>query len=63
MVRPPKYQPERAVEPPSYPETTPRMGPQSHDFTLQAIIEMQRSLGELSAKTDRLISDVKSQGE
>jgi hypothetical protein len=27
------------------------------------MIEVQRSIGELSAKTDRLIADVKSQGD
>jgi hypothetical protein len=30
---------------------------------LQAVIEMQKSIGELTARTDRLISDVKSQGD
>ena len=39
------------------------MGMPGHDFTSQAVIEMQRSIGELVAKTDRLITDVKSQGE
>lgn len=30
---------------------------------VQAVVEMQRSIGELCAKTDRLIADVKSQGD
>jgi hypothetical protein len=49
--------------PRNFPQTTPRFAQQGHDFTLQAIIEMQRSLGDLSAKVDRLITDVKGQGE
>lgn len=50
--------------PESLPKTTPQdYVPQGHDFTLQAVIEMQRSVGELTAKVDRLISDVKSQGD
>jgi hypothetical protein len=53
----------RAVTPPSLPQTTPPQFAQGHDFTLQAVIEMQKSIGELVAKTDRLIADVSSQGE
>lgn len=41
-----------------------------HDFTLQAVMELQKSFGALESrvgalevKTDRLISDVKSQGD
>lgn len=49
--------------PPSMPQMTPPFSQSGHDFTLQAVIEMQKSLGELTAKTDRLISDVKSQGD
>lgn len=33
-----------------------------HSFTLQAIMEVQRSVAELTAKTDRLIADVDSHG-
>ena len=32
-----------------------------HSFTLQAIMELQRTLAELGAKTERLIKDVESQ--
>jgi hypothetical protein len=39
------------------PPTTPML---DHSFTLQAIMELQKSLAELSAKTDRLIKDVES---
>ena len=34
-----------------------------HDFTLQAVMEMQRTLGEMSSKLDRVVADVKSHGE
>jgi phage-related minor tail protein len=48
--------------PTQYPETPPPRGAQhGHDFTLQAVIEMQRSIGELCAKVDRLIDDAKGQ--
>jgi hypothetical protein len=43
--------------------TPSRYQPHTHDHTLQAVIEMQRSLGEMSAKVERLISDVAKQGD
>ena len=33
-----------------------------HSFTLQAIMELQKTIGDLSAKTDRLITDVAGHG-
>lgn len=33
-----------------------------HSFTLQAVMELQKSVAELAAKTDRLIKDVGEQG-
>ena len=63
MAKAPRQEPSREAAPTSFAETTPRFAQQGHDFTFQAVIEMQRSIGELSAKTDRLVSDVKSQGE
>jgi hypothetical protein len=51
------------VPPAALPQISPQFAQPGHDFTLQAVIEMHRSIGELSAKTDRLIADVKSQGE
>jgi hypothetical protein len=63
MVKMTRQSSQNEIAPTSFPETTPRFSQPTHDFTLQAIIEMQRSLGELSAKTDRLIIDVKSQGD
>ena len=54
---------DRDVPPGAMPEVTPsRFQPATHDFTLQAVIEMQRSIGELCAKVDRLIADVDKQG-
>lgn len=41
----------------------PRFAQPGHDFTLQAVMEMQKTLGDLSAKVERLIGDVKSQGD
>ncbi len=63
MVKMPRQTSQSETVPTSFPETPPRFSSPTHDFTLQAVIEMQRSLGELSAKTDRLIADVKSQGD
>lgn len=52
------------VAPETMPETPPpRYAQPGHDFTLQAIMDMKGSHHELIAKVDRLISDVKSQGE
>jgi hypothetical protein len=34
-----------------------------HSFTLQAVMELQKSVAELAAKADRLISDVSKQSE
>lgn len=33
-----------------------------HSFTLQAIMEVQKSVSQMATKTDRLISDVESHG-
>jgi hypothetical protein len=50
--------------PTSFPETTPKVFAQpSQDFLLRAIMEMQRTLGELSSKVDRVVTDGKSHGE
>jgi hypothetical protein len=42
---------------------TPKYAQPGHDFTLQAVMEMHKSIGELSAKTDRLIADVSGQSK
>jgi hypothetical protein len=46
--------------PKSFPEVTPREVQHGHDWTLQAIMEMKGSLGELIAEVRRLSSDMKS---
>lgn len=67
MARPPRGQPRRdddETTPSRFPETTPPdYYGRDHSFTLQAIMELQRSVGEIGAKVDRLAADVKSQGE
>jgi hypothetical protein len=64
MAKNPRYEETRESSPPrSFAEVTPRFPQPSHDFTLQAVMEMKESVGQLSAKTDRLIADVKSQGD
>ena len=59
--------PSEEVTPQTYPETTPppyaRHGQDVGVHVLQAVFEMQNSIGELTAKVDRLISDVRSHGE
>jgi hypothetical protein len=64
MAKPPRQTSGEAVPPSQYPMVPPpAYNPAGHDFTLQTIIELQRSVGELCAKVDRLIGDVKSQGD
>lgn len=65
MVRQPRGQKSGDDTPPtSYPQITPPSYAQpTHDFTLQTVVQLQHSVGELIAKVDRLISDTKSQGE
>lgn len=62
MGRPPRESAPRQTEgvaPTSMPRTTPTEYHQpSHDFTLQAVMDMQKTLGEFTAKIDRLITDV-----
>lgn len=64
MAKNPRYDETRDSSPPkSFAEVTPRFSQPTHDFTLQAVMEMKESIGQLSAKTDRLIADVKSQSD
>jgi hypothetical protein len=50
--------------PGALPDTpTPRYAQSGHDFTLQAVMEMHKSVGELSAKVERLIGDVEGQSK
>lgn len=49
--------------PTQFPEVPPpRRQMIDHSFTLQAIMELQKSVSQLATKTDRLISDVESHG-
>jgi hypothetical protein len=41
--------------------TTPSTPMLDHSFTLQAVMELQKSVAELSTKTERLIRDVENQ--
>ena len=63
MVNRRSSEPPKESVPTNFAETNPRQVQHGHDFTLQVVMEMQRSIGELASKTDRLISDVKSQGD
>jgi hypothetical protein len=64
MARQPSSSLQDETTPTVYPEVPPPRYPlHGHDFTLQTVIELQRSIGELSAKTDRLIADVKSHSD
>ena len=51
-----------AVVPETMAQVLPTQTPMiDHSFTLQAIMELQRSVAELATKTDRLVKDVESQ--
>ena len=66
MGRPPKQIQAKGEEAPPqiYAETPPpRYAQHGHDFTLQAVMELQKSVGELGVKIDRLMSDQKSHGD
>lgn len=64
MASPSNRRSNRDTPPGELPDVTPsRYQPHTHDHTLQAVIEMRRSVGELSAKVERLIDDVGKQGE
>ena len=51
---------------PTVPKDFANVAPQTvmldHSFTLQAVMELQKSVAELATKTDRLIKDVDGQG-
>jgi hypothetical protein len=48
--------------PKDFPNVTPQNVMVDHSFTLQAVMELQKSVAELAIKTDRLIKDVEGQG-
>lgn len=66
MTKSPRSQPSSAAEgsPREFASTPPPSTPMlDHSFGLQAIMEMQKSLGQLNANVERLISDSKSHGD
>ncbi len=59
----PQNNPEEGTTPPSYPAVPPPgYGQSDHSFTLQAIMEMQRSLGGLENAVENLRTKVDAQG-
>lgn len=68
MARGTTRSPRRSDEdttPGPYPDAPPSPYQLATDssFTLQTVMELQKSVGEISAKVDRLIGDVRSQGD
>mgnify|MGYP003627708410 CR=1 FL=1 len=61
MAKAPNKERNETSSPDRMPETSPHFQ-QSHDFTLQTIIQVQHTLGKLDAKVDRLITDVAEHG-
>jgi hypothetical protein len=59
--RPSSSQPPTTI-PKEFPNVTPQSAMVDHSFTLQAVMELQKSVAELATKTDRLIKDVEGQG-
>jgi hypothetical protein len=54
---------ERQETPPDFPETTPpRPLMTDYSFTLQAIMEVQKAVGQLTARVDELVRKSDSQG-
>jgi hypothetical protein len=51
-----------AVPPTDFANVVPASPMLDHSFTLQAVMELQKSVVELATKTDRLIKDVEGQG-
>ena len=46
------------------PQTTPPdYSQRGHDFTLQCVVELQKSVGAMGAKIDRLVTDVGDHGK
>jgi hypothetical protein len=60
-----RRQPQAAEEAPpqSFAQTTPEYAQPSHDFTLQAVMQVQRTLGEIDQKLDTVRDQIKSHGD
>jgi len=63
MVRAPRTDPQHEPVTPSFPETTPRFAQSTHDFTLQAIMELQKTVGGLCKEVERMALDIRSHGD
>ena len=57
-AKPPRSAEADATAPQAAPAVAPNYGIQDHSFTLQAIMELQRSLGELNANVVALKSSI-----
>lgn len=57
MVRPTSRSAREDGPPTSFPEGPPSSMPWDHSFTLQAVMQMQKDLGVLSEKIDRMRED------
>jgi hypothetical protein len=53
---------QQSTVPKDFANVTPPPQMLDHSFTLQAVMELQKSVVELATKTDRLIKDVEGQG-
>lgn len=51
------------VTPERFGETTPAFGREEHSFTLQAVMEIQKAVGQLTARIDELVKKADRQGD
>ena len=63
MVRTPQTGSDRPTTPREFATTTPQSPMLDHSYTLQAVMEMHKTVGEQSANIQRLITDVHGQGD
>jgi hypothetical protein len=62
LAKTPQSERDKPTSPREFAITTPQTQMLDHSFTLQAIMELQKSVAELATKTDRLIRDVDGHG-
>ena len=58
MAKAPRQEFGTGSTPSSFPAVTPSFPQHGHDFTLQAVMEMQRTLGELRGKVDTMADTI-----
>jgi hypothetical protein len=63
VAKTPHTEREKPIAPEDFAVTSPRSPMLDHSFTLQAVMELQRTVAQLAIKTDRLIADVDKQGD